>query len=195
MEVGMSKLIAGVKLSVDGKMEGAEGTADWVEAWSEDYGLTSEVDACVLGGGMYPGYERYWTAIQQEPDKPVWITGSAPSPAEIDWARFAAHTPHYVLSRSLGSALWPNARFVRGPDDIAALKRQAGKDIYLVGGARTTASLIDAGLVDELRLILYALIAGEGKALFATGQCRRGLELRQAQPLADGRVSLIYAMR
>ncbi|MDE2154633.1 MAG: dihydrofolate reductase family protein [Xanthomonadaceae bacterium] len=36
-------------------------------------------------------------------------------------------------------------------DELAALKRQPGKDIYLVGGARITASLIEAGLVDELR--------------------------------------------
>jgi hypothetical protein len=47
----MRKLIAGMKISVDGKMEGAEEMADWVEAWSEDYGLTSEIDACLLGGG------------------------------------------------------------------------------------------------------------------------------------------------
>jgi hypothetical protein len=45
----MRKLIAGMKISADGKMEGSEGTADWVEAWSEDYGLTSQVDACVFG--------------------------------------------------------------------------------------------------------------------------------------------------
>jgi hypothetical protein len=66
----MRKLIAGMKISADGKMEGPESTVDWVEAWSEDYGLMPQVDACVLGGGMYPGYERYWTAIQNEPDKP-----------------------------------------------------------------------------------------------------------------------------
>jgi len=38
MEVDMRKLIAGMKISVDGKIEGPENGADWVEAWSEDYG-------------------------------------------------------------------------------------------------------------------------------------------------------------
>jgi hypothetical protein len=47
--------------------------------------------------------------------------------------------------------------------ETVPLVEPAGKDIYLVGGARTAASLIDAGLVDELRLIVYPLIAGEGK--------------------------------
>jgi dihydrofolate reductase len=190
----MRKLIAGMKISVDGKIEGPEGYADWVEAWSDDYGLTPQVDACVLGGGMYPGYEQYWTTIQNEPDKPHPLSGSVPTPAEIEWARFAAQTPHYVLSSTLTSALWPKTSFVRGLEEIAALKQQSGKDIYLMGGAQITASFIDAGLVDELRLIAYPLIAGEGKALFATTERRRGLELRKVQQLSDGRVSLIYGI-
>ncbi len=190
----MRKLIAGMKISVDGKMEGREGTADWVEAWSDDYGMMSQVDACLLGGGMYPGYERYWSAIQNEPDKPVWITGNAPTPDELEYARFVAQTPHYVLSSTLTSALWPRTSFVRGLEEVAALKQQPGKDIYLVGGARMTASLVDAALVDELRLIVYPLIVGEGKTLFAMTERRRGLELRKVQQLQGGRVSLIYGV-
>ena len=190
----MRKLIAGMKISVDGKIEGPENGADWVEAWSEDYGLTPQIDACLLGGGMYPGYEQYWTAIQNEPDKPAWITGNAPTPAELEWARLITQTPHYVLSSTLTSTQWPQTKFVRGLEEIATLKQQPGKDIYLIGGARTTASLIDAGLVDELRLIVYPLVAGEGKALFATTETRRGLELRKVQQLQDGRVSLIYGI-
>src|SRR5262249_43798956 len=173
---------------------GAEGMADWVQAWSDDYGLMPQIDACLLGGGMYPGYEQYWTSIQKEPDKPAWVTGSAPTPAEIEWARFAAQTPHYVLSSTLTSALGPKTGFARGLDGIAALKQHPGKDIYLVGGARTAASLIDAGLVDELRLIVYPLIAGKGKALFATTERRRGLEIRKVQQLQGGRLSVIYGM-
>ena len=183
-----------MKISVDGKIEGAEHGADWVEAWSEDYGLTPQIDACLLGGGMYPGYEQYWTAIQNEPEKPIWITGKAPTPAEIEWSCFVAQTPHYVLSNTLISALWQNTSFVRGFEEVAALKHEPGKDIYLIGGARTTASLIDAGLVDELRLIVYPLIAGQGKALFATTEYRRRLELRKVQQFQNGLVSLIYGI-
>ncbi|MFT4120483.1 dihydrofolate reductase family protein [Bradyrhizobium sp.] len=146
----------------------------------------------MIGGRMYPGYERYWTAIQNEPNKVAWITGTAPTAAEVAWARFAAGTPHYVLSTTLAAAAWPNTRIVRKRDDIAALKRQSGKNIYLMGGAQTAADFIDAGLVDEIRLIVYPLIAGPGKALFAlTGQ-RRGLELRKVQQLPAGKVALTY---
>ena len=190
----MRKLIAGMKISLDGKMEAAEGMADWVAAWSDDYGLTPQIDACLLGAGMYPGYEQYWTSIQSEPDKPHWITGAPPTPAELEWARFVARTPHYVLSSTLTSANWPKTRFVRGLGEIEAFKRQPGKDIYLIGGARTTASLIDAGLVDELRLIVYPLIVGPGKALFATTERRRAIELRKVQQLSGGLLSLIYGI-
>lgn len=186
----MRKLIAAMKTSVDGKVA----PADWVEAWSDDYGLTPQVDACLLGGGMYPEYEQYWTGIQQEPDKPAPMTGSLPTPAEVEWARFAARTPHHVLSTTLTSARWPTTRFLRRLEDVAALKEQPGKDIYLVGGARTTAGLMDAGLVDELRLIVYPLIAGQGKALFATTERRRGLEVRKVEPLPGGRVRLVYGL-
>ena len=190
----MRKLIAGMKTSLDGKVVGPQGYADWVDAWSEEYGLTPQVDACVLGGGMYPGYEQYWSAIQGAPDKPLPMTGKFPTPAEIEWGRFAARTRHYVLSSSLTSAAWQHTTFLRGLEDVAALKKQPGKDIYLMGGGRTASSLIDAGLVDELRLIVYPLIVGEGKALFAEPAGRRGLELRKVQQLEGGRVSLVYGI-
>ncbi|MDF2711931.1 dihydrofolate reductase family protein [Nonomuraea muscovyensis] len=190
----MRKLIAGLKISLDGKVEGPEGYADWVPAWSEDYGLTQQVDAVVLGGGMYPGYEQYWTALKAQPDQPHPLTGKTPAQGEIEWSDFAAQTPHYVLSTSLRSAAWPQTRFLRKPDEIAELKEQPGKDIYLMGGARVTASLIDAGLVDELRLIVYPLIAGDTKALFGTAQRRHALELRDVRQLPDGLVKVVYAL-
>lgn len=191
----MRKLIAAMKVSLDVKVEGPQGAADWANAWSEDYGLTPQIDACIIGAGMYPGYENYWSGIQNEPTKPAWITGAPPTPGELEWAKFAARTPHYVLSKTLTSARWPNTSFLRSIDDVAALKEQPGKDIYLMGGPRVTASLIDAGLVDELRLIIYPLIAGEGKALFATAKHRTGLELQKVEQLPGGLIRVIYGVR
>jgi dihydrofolate reductase len=189
----MRKLIAGMKVSVDGKFRTAEGGADWVDAWSEDYGLTPQIDACLLGAGMYPEYEGYWTSIQNEPEKPLW-EGKFATPAEIEWGRFCARTPHYVLSSSLKSANWPNTRFLRSLADVVALKSQPGRDIYLIGGARTVASLVDAGLVDEIRLLVYPLVVGGGKPLFGNSERRHDLRLRDARPLPDGRMSLIYGV-
>jgi dihydrofolate reductase len=194
-EITVRKLIAGLKVTVDGKIEGADGTADWVEAWSEDYGLTDQIDACLIGGTMYPGYENYWTSIRDSPATPAWITGKSPTSAEIEWAGFASRTPHYVLSTKLSSARWPNTQFLRRPAEVKALKQQRGKDIYLMGGAQTTASLIDAGMVDELRLIVYPVVAGKGKALFARSEGRHKLDLQSVTPRPSGLVSLIYRVQ
>ena len=189
----MRKLIAGMQTSVDGKIEGPDGYADWVDGWGDNYDLMPHIDACLLGGGMYPSHEQYWTAIEEtEPGEPHPLTGTVPTPAEVEWARFAAQIPHYVLSNTLTSANWPRTSFLRSVDEVAAIKQQPGQDIYLIGGARTTVSLIDAGLVDELRLHVHPLIVGVGKGLFETTGPRRGLELQNVQRLDDGRVSLIY---
>lgn len=188
----MRRIIAAMKISIDGKTEGSQGYADWVDGWSDDYDLTSQVDACVLGGRMYPGYEQYWTTIQNQPDEVHPQSGSVPTPGEIEWAQVARRTPHYVVSNTLTSAKWPNTKFLRGLDELAALKLDRGKNIYLMGGAAITASAIDAGLVDELRLIVYPLIAGEGTALFATSEKRRAVELRNVEQLPGGRLSLVY---
>lgn len=190
----MRKLIAGFKVSIDGKFEGPDGYADWVTAWSEDYGLTGQIDGCIVGGGMYLGYEKYWSAIQSAGDQPLPMTGKVPTPEEVQWGHFAARTPHYVLSTTLSQAQWRNTSFLRSSDDVAALKRKPGKDIYLMGGGSIAASLIEAGLVDELRLIIYPLIAGGGKSLFAATGRRHRLQLRKTQPLEGGLVSLIYGI-
>ena len=191
----MRKLIAGFKISLDGKMESPQGMADWAESWSEDYGLTEQIDACILGGKMYPGYENYWSGLQQDPDKVAWIKGVPPTPKELEWARFAACTPHYVLSQNQSSARWSNTSFLRNLDDVAGLKNQSGKDIYLMGGGQIAMSLIEAGLVDELRLLVHPLIAGPGTSLFATPVQRRALELLHISQEAGGLVRLDYAVK
>jgi dihydrofolate reductase len=190
----MRKLIAGMKMSVDEKIEGPDGYADWVETWSDSYGLIPQIDACLLGGTMFGGYEQYWSAVRNEPNKPLPMTDRLPTAAELEYARFAGQTPHYVWSRTLTSSLWPGTKFIRKIEDIAALKKQSGKDIYLVGGARTVSTLIDAGLVDELRLIVYPLIAGSGKPLFPAVEHRRALDLQKVEQLQNGRLSLVYGV-
>lgn len=190
----MRKLIASMKMSLDAKIEGPQQVADWVDAWSDDTDLTPQIDACVLGAGMYGGYESYWTTIKNGPDKPLEMTGKPPTEAEVRYARFATQIPHYLLSNTVTQVAWPNTTILKRTADVAALKKAPGKDIYLVGGARILVSLLEAGLVDELRLIVYPLIAGEGKTLFGTVTARHKLELRNTKPLEGGRVRLTYGI-
>jgi len=97
-----------------------------------------------------------------------------------------------VLSSTVQTATWPNTSFLRSMEEVVALKQQPGKDIYLIGGARITTSMIDAGLVDELRLITYPLIAGSGSdALFEVAQ-RRRISLCTVRQLDGGKVASTY---
>jgi dihydrofolate reductase len=190
----MRRFIATMQTSIDAKIEGPDGYADWVNAWYDVAEVMPAVDGCLLGGGMYPDYEAYWSAMAADPTQPLPTTGRLPTAAELEYARFATHTPHHVLSTSLPSAAWAHTRLLRSVDEVRALKRQPGRAIYVVGGARTLASLIDLGLIDELRLTVHPLVAGQGKSLFETIGRRHWLQLRRSVALPDGRLSHVYAL-
>jgi hypothetical protein len=98
------KIIAALQISLDGFIEGPDGDVGWIESWEDSFDLLPEIDTCVLGGGMYPGYEEYWLAIMAEPERPVPLTGKIPSRGEVEYARFADRTPHVVLSRRPSAA-------------------------------------------------------------------------------------------
>ena len=191
----MRKVIAAFKISADGKYAGPEGYPDWVKSWPDDYGswLTTEIDACVLGGGMYPLYEQFWTQVAAAPDQIHPLSGRVPTAAEVEWSRFAAMIPHYVVSSTLQLVAWPNTRILADLDAVAAMKRKQGKGIYLMGGSALVGAAIDADFVDELRLIVYPLIVGEGKALFSSS-ARHAMDLHKVEQLPEGRLSLVYGM-
>ncbi len=190
----MRKMIAALQVSVDGFIEGRNGELDWVETWEDPFGLSCQVDACVLGGGMYPGYERYWRTILRDPDEVLPFTGRAASSGEIRYAHFADRTPHFVLSTTLESVDWPTARVVRSVEELRWLTQQPGKDIYVVGGARLVGSLMNEDLIDELRLLVHPVVLGGGKALLKDVEDRHDLELI-AVTQASERVALTYRRR
>lgn len=191
----MRKIIAALQVSLDGLIEGPQGELDWVDSWEDRFEVCAQVDTCLLGGGMYPGYEAYWSAIQADPAGVLEFTGRPPTPLEVDYARFAAATPHVVLSRTLERAAWSQTRIVRDIADIRALKTQPGRDLHAVGGAAFVASLINADLVDELRLIVNPILLGPGKRLFDDVTSRHPLRLLATRVLEGGAVRMDYVVR
>lgn len=189
----MRKIIAALLVSVDGFIEGPRGELDWVETWEDPFDLLPQVDTFILGGGMYPGYEQYWGAMLADPGGVLPFTGKVASKGEVDYARFASATPHVVLSTTLGGASWANTRIVRDIGEIRKLKQQPGKDMHAVGGATLVSSLMNEGLVDELRLVVCPVVLGGGKALFRDVHDRHALKLLAATPLEAGKVRLTYA--
>lgn len=190
----MRKIIAALQVSLDGYIEGSNGEIDWIRSWEDPFDILPEVDTCILGGRMYPGYEAYWGAIMADPSAVSPFTGQAATQGEVDYARFASTAQHVVLSRTLTTVAWPNTRIIRSADEIAALKQQPGKNIHAVGGATLVGSLVNLRLVDELRIVVQPILLGAGKALFGAVLDRHALALGEAKPIGDDMVRLTYSV-
>lgn len=188
----MRKIIAALVVSVDGFIEGPKGELDWVDTWEDPFDLLPQIDTCILGRGMYPGYEQYWGAILANPEGILPFTGKVASKGEVAYAKFAEKTPHIVLSRTLDKVSWKNTRIVRDVGEIRRLKQQPGKDMHAVGGATLVGTLVNQGLIDELRLVVYPIILGGGKALFKDVKERHALKFLGAKPLESGLIRLTY---
>jgi len=189
----MRNIIAALTVTLDGFIEGPNGELDWIESWDHPYDdLSAQVDTCLLGRGTYPGYEQYWQAILDDPEGVLPFSGKVATKDEIAYAHFAARTPHLVLSKTLKNVTWAHSRIIRDAEEIRAMKQQPGKDICAVGGAALISSLMDLGLIDELRLVVCPLILGGGRALFNGVKQRHPLTLISAKPLKSGDVCLTY---
>jgi dihydrofolate reductase len=188
--------IAALQVSLDGYVAGPEGELDWVDSWADSLALVGQVDAFVLGRGMFDnGYEAYWDAALADPETASEMYGREPYPREVDYAQLARATPHIVLSKTMTGAAWPNVRIARDVADVAILKDQPGQSVYVVGGPGLVATLMNARLIDELRLIVHPLILGGGTALFGAIDQRRELELAGAIPGTAGRLHLTYRVQ
>ncbi|MCH5598289.1 dihydrofolate reductase family protein [Niabella ginsengisoli] len=191
------KWISAMQVSLDGFVEDLDGKTDWIDSWADAIQLIDDVDTFLLGGHMYPGYGEYWGSIHENPQhippNPEVPSQERrlPSSSEIEYAQLAAKTPHVILSTTLNSVSWPKAQIVRDIAALQELKSTPGKNTYVVGGAGLVTSLMDAGLIDELRLIVHPIILGSGKPLFKVVRQQR-LQFVEAQPSKSGRVILTY---
>jgi dihydrofolate reductase len=195
----MRKIIAALQTSVDGFVEGPNGELDWAmaedeETWRDIFAMLDSVDTCILGRVMYPDYEQYWLAVLANPTASLPLSGRPATKNEIAYARWADKTPHIVLSKTLDKVSWKATRIVRDLEEIRKLKQQPGKNMHVVGGATLVGSLMNAGLVDEIQLMINPLLLGGGKALFKDVKERKALKQARTKTLRSGKVSLTYTV-
>jgi dihydrofolate reductase len=183
------------KRRLDGYIQAPDGEVDWIDSWDDALGLIPEVDAAVIGGGTYRGYEQPWGAVAANPQSGTAMLGRAATDGEIEYALWTQRTPHYVLSATIGNVNLKSARLVRDVTELWSLKEQPGGAIYVIGGAALVYSLMNEGLIDELRLIVHPIILGGGKTPFAGVRDRRTLELLDTHGGRSGRVVLTYRLR
>ena len=103
----------------------------------------------------------------------------------------------YVLSRTMGRSLDANVELVSEniADFVRALKGEAGKDIYLCGGAELAGALFAENLIDELVLKLNPVIFGSGIPLFSGAIKQSALELAESKVYGNGVVLIRYLVK
>jgi dihydrofolate reductase len=132
-----------------------------------------EADALMFGRRTYDNFSRAWPNIT-DPDNPFTDKMNG--------------LPKYVASNSLKTADWNPTTIISGdvPAQVAEVKRQPGREIQIHGSARLAQSLLAAGLIDTLRLVIAPVVLGSGRRLFAEGGPSVGLRLLSTEMTPGG---------
>ena len=194
----MRKVIVNEFLSLDGIAQ-APGGADedtsggfehggWHMQYTEDEtfqkwvmsGIT-EAGGFLLGRRTYEIFAAYWPNAPEE---------------EQVVAEPLNTKPKYVASKTLSDPLeWPNSTVLEGEvtEAIAALKKEDGGDLLVIGSTVLVQTLIEDGLVDEFRLMIDPIMLGGGKRIFPDDGALRQLRLADHEVTSRGAILATYA--
>ena len=164
----MGKLVVTEFVSLDGVMEdpgGAEQTPFGGWTFRFEQGAEGQAfklaelrasDAQLLGRVTYEGFARAWPEL----------AGMG------EFGERMNAMPKFVVSATIANPTWNNTTVLAGDlaEDVRALKGRFAGDILVAGSARLARSLLVLGLVDELHLLVFPVVLGQGKRLFAGGE-------------------------
>jgi len=175
------RLYVSMIVSLDGYIEGPNRELDWfTENEAFDRYCHEMLDS--VGVALY-GRRAYDLMIQCWPDK------------TDDFGRKMNALPKVVLSRTLTDPTWSNTTVVTEVDAIAALKQQPGKSIVAWAGASLVATLRQADLIDEYRVLVHPVVLGGGTPLFQDVTARLAMRLVRTEHLDGGIAILTYEPR
>jgi dihydrofolate reductase len=103
--------------------------------------------------------------------------------------------PKYVVSQSLEDPEWSNSTVIKGDvaSEVSKLKQEIDGVILVAGSAQLVQTLVENDLVDEYRLMVFPLVIGAGKRLFADTRKAASLKLIDSKPVgSDGVIVLTY---
>jgi len=130
-------------------------------------------DAQLLGRITYEGFAKAWPTMKG--------TG--------EFGEKMNAMPKFVVSTTLVNPEWNNTTVLKGDlaKEVGELKQQFAGDILVAGSGTLVSSLLANDLVDELHLMVFPILLGDGKRLFAHAEATKSLELvesRQAGSVA-----------
>jgi dihydrofolate reductase len=184
----MGRIVVTEFVSLDGVMEDPGGAEDFkYGGWAfefdrgedgDKFKLDEAVDseALLLGRVTYEGFAEAWPSRDGE------------------FADKFNSMPKYVISSTLENADWTNTTVLNGDvaEEVAKLKQRIDGDIVVHGSARLVQTLVDAGLVDELRMMVFPVVLGAGKRLFGDTSDKTPLRLTDSKTVGDGVAILTY---
>jgi dihydrofolate reductase len=187
----MGKIVVTEFVSLDGVMEDPGGSEDFkYGGWSFEFSRGEEGDrfkldetmasaALLLGRKTYEGFAAAW-------------------PSRTDDVGFADKfnsMPKYVVSSTLSDPEWNNTTVLDGDlrTTVTKLRDEIDGDIVVHGSAQLAQALLDDDLVDELRLMVFPVVLGQGLRLFGATGDKKTLRLVSSQTVGDGVAILTYA--
>jgi dihydrofolate reductase len=179
----MRKIAAAEFLSLDGVMESPD---KWhFPYFNEEMGQALEEgfaasDAMLMGRVNYEEWVAFWP--EQDPEE-------NPMAAQMNSMQ------KYVVSTTLEEPLdWQNSTLINEnvAEEIAKLKQGEGGDIVISGSGSLVRSLLQYGLLDELKLMIHPILVGSGKRLFEEGEEQTKLQLVDSKTFSTGVLYLTY---
>ena len=185
----MRDLIVTENISVDGVIDLSQG---WFDPQTQGDSNHSDLMAVLTEQGQ--AADAFLTGrVTFEQLRGYWPLHSDDQTGITDYLN---QVQKYVVSATLAEPGWEPTTVLRGPlrEEITALKSAPGRDIVVTGSITLVHALIAAGLVDEYRLFVYPVVAGQGARLFGGGGAGglAGLRLAEARPFRSGVVLLRY---
>jgi dihydrofolate reductase len=184
----MGRIVVTEFISVDGVMEDPGGSEDferggWVFEISQGdeggmfkFDETKNSAAQLLGRKTYDGFAEAWPQRDGE------------------FADMFNSMPKYVISSTLENPGWNNSTVLGGDvvEEVTKLRDRTDGDIVVHGSAQLVQALIENDLVDELRLMVFPIVLGSGKRLFAGTSGKKRLQLAESRTVGDGVLINIY---
>jgi len=147
-------------LSLDGVAEQPEEfVTDFDDVMHENLDrVIATQDAVLLGRRTYDDWAEFWPTSEIEP-----------------FASFINGVDKFVVTSTTPEVTWANTTVVDGSlvEFVTKLRQQSGQDIGVHGSIALTQSLLEQGLVDELRLVIAPALHIKGRKLFDKGLSRR----------------------
>ena len=184
----MRRVLYYISITADGMYAEPDGGLGPFEPSDDEHryanALMHEAGDMVMGRVMY-GLMAYWDELDLEDQ-------SVPA-VEREFARYWRETPKHVVSRGRPE-LRADARLLEGDvvDALRSMRAGDGPPIMLGGGAELLATVAEAGLIDDFRLMVVPTALGSGKPLFASLTRPLRLRLVGSRAYESGTVLMEY---